>query len=96
MADARSHIHAGLRSAPPTKRFRRWYEAETRRLLVEAGRTALLYRVQIEAGAIVAPSRPTLEQIAAGRPDLSSTRAAIRVLAKRNARRELAEGESAA
>lgn len=43
MAEARGHIHAGLRCAPPTKRFRRWYEAETRRLLAEADQTARAY-----------------------------------------------------
>lgn len=89
MADARSHIHAGLRCAPPTKRFRRWYEAETRRLLAEAGETARLYREQIDAGAILAPPRASLEQIASGHPDLASTQAARRVIEKRRARREL-------
>ncbi len=50
MAEARGHIHAGLRCAPPTKRFRRWYEAETRRLLAEADQTARAYGAAIEAG----------------------------------------------
>lgn len=90
MADARSHIQAGLRCAPTTKRYQRWYEAETRRLLAEAGETARLYREQIEAGTILAPPPASLEQIAGGHPDLASTQAACRVLEKRRARREVA------
>lgn len=93
MADARSHIHAGLRSQPTTKRFRRWYAAETSRLLAAAGDTARLYAESIEAGEIAAPPPASLEQIAAGHPDLASTQAAMRVLAKRHARRELAQRE---
>jgi len=88
MAEVRSHIHAGLRCAPPTKRFRRWYEAETRRLLAEADHTARAYSAAIEAGNIMAPLRPTLEQIADGHPDLASTHAARRVIEKRRARRK--------
>ncbi|MBP8241798.1 hypothetical protein CAF53_22975 [Sphingobium sp. LB126] len=95
MAEARGHIHAGLRSAPTTKTFRRWYESETRRLLIEAGRTASLYQAAIDAGTIIAPPRATLEEIANGHPDLESTHAARRVLEKRRARRELAEREAA-
>lgn len=95
MADARGHIHAGLRSAPQTKRFSKWYENETRRLLIEAGRTESLYQAAIEAGTIVAPARASLEEIANGHPDLESTHAARRVLEKRRARRALAEREAA-
>jgi hypothetical protein len=87
MAEARGHIHAGLRCAPSTKRFRRWYEAETRRLLAEADQTARAYGAAIEAGRIAAPPRATLEQIAEGHPDLASTHAARRVIEKRQARR---------
>lgn len=87
MAEARGHIHAGLRCAPPIERFRRWYEAETRRLLAEADQTARAYGAAIEAGSIAAPPRATLEQIAEGHPDLASTHAARRVIEKRRARR---------
>ena len=76
MADARGHIHAGLRCA-----------AETRRLLAEADQTAHAYSAAIEAGTVAAPPRPTLEQIAEGHPDLASTLAARRVIEKRRARR---------
>jgi len=95
MDEARGHIHAGLRSAPPTKRWRKWYESETRRLLEEAGRTERLYHAAIEAGEIIAPARASLEEIANGHPDLESTNAARRVLEKRRARRALAEREAA-
>src|SRR3546814_7432854 len=60
MAEARGHIHAGLRSAPTTKTFRRWYESETRRLLIEAGRTSSLYQAAIDAGTIIETPRAPL------------------------------------
>lgn len=85
--DLRSHIHAGLRSAPQTKTYKRWYEAETQRLLEASAETARLYAAAIEAGEIAAPRKPTREEIAAGHPDLASTQAAKRLIAKIAARR---------
>jgi hypothetical protein len=96
MAEARGHIHGGLRCAPPTKRFRRWYEAETCRLLAEADQTARAYSAAIEAGTVAAPPRATLEQIAEGHPDLASTHAARRVIEKRRARRKAERMDHAA
>ena len=86
MYEARSHIHAGLRSAPQTKTYQRWYEAETKRLFAESAKTEALYRKAIADGEIVEPRAATLEEAAQGHPDLASTQAAIRLLAKRAAR----------
>jgi hypothetical protein len=85
MYDVRSHIHAGLRSAPQTKTYQRWYEAETQRLLAASAETEAAYRAAIASGEISEPPKATLEEAAAGHPDLASTQAAIRLLAKREA-----------
>jgi hypothetical protein len=85
MADARSHINAGLRSAPQTKTYQRWYKSETERLLAAASETERLYRAAIEAGEIAEPAPATLEERANGMPELASTQAAIRLLEKRRA-----------
>lgn len=82
MYEARSHIHAGLRSAPQTKTYQRWNEAETKRLLDAAIETERLYAEAIARGEIELPAKPTREERAAGHPDLASTQAAIRLLAK--------------
>ena len=86
MYDVRSHIHAGLRSAPQTKTYQRWYEAETKRLLAAAAETEAMYRKAIADGDIAEPRAATLEEKAQGHPDLASTQAAIRLLEKRAAR----------
>lgn len=86
MFDVRSHIHAGLRCAPTSKRYRKWYESETQRLLAASAETDRLYAEAVQRGEIVPPTKPTLEDIAAGDPDRADTQAAIRVLAKRAAR----------
>lgn len=84
--DARSHIHAGLRSAPQSKTYQRWYKSETERLLAAAAETESAYVAALETGKIVAPTKPTLEERAAGHPDLEATKAAKRLLGKRMGR----------
>ncbi len=71
-----SHIHAGLRSAPQTKTYRRWNARE-------------LSRLQAERDAARAEYEPTpesrierLQAAAAGHPDNASTQAAQRLLAE--------------
>lgn len=81
--DLRSHIHAGLRSAPTTKTYARWNKRETERLAQAAAETARLYEEAIQCGKILRPAKPTLEEIAAGNPDNTATQAAQRLLAKR-------------
>lgn len=84
--DLRSHIHAGLRSAPTTKTYARWDEQETARLMSQAAETCRLYEEAISRGEIARPKKPSLDEIAAGDPDNTATQAAKRLLAKRAAR----------
>jgi tellurite resistance protein len=83
MYDVRSHIHAGLRSAPQTKTYQRWNERETARLMAASAETEAAYRAAVASGEISVPEKATLEEIAAGDPELASTQAAIRCLQKR-------------
>lgn len=82
--DVLSHIHAGLRSAPTTKTYARWNERETARLQREASEALAAYETAIAAGEIIRPPKTTLEERADGHPDLESTKAARRLLAKRS------------
>ena len=72
-AAVQGHIHAGLRSAPQTKPYRRWF----------ARRLAELQAERDEALAALVPEPRDLEKAAAGHPDNESTQAAQRLLAKR-------------
>lgn len=86
-ADVQGHTHAGLRSAPQTKTYKRFYERKLLELLNAWGATKKAYEAAIEAGEILRPARRTTEEIAQGHPDLASTQAALRILAKREARK---------
>ena len=80
------HIHAGLRSAPTTKTYRRWNELELRRLQTASDETKRLYEAAIARGEIRSPKslsrRERLELTAAGHPDNPSVQAARRLLAQ--------------
>lgn len=80
------HIHAGLRSKPTSKTFARFYERKLRELQDARDHARNLYRAAVERGEVIEPARRTTEEIAAGLPELASTQAAIRILAKRQAR----------
>ena len=84
-ADVQGHIHAGLRSAPTTKTYRRWNERRLAELQAARDATKRMYEAAIASGT-VKPLLPSLERTAAGHPDNPSTQAAQRVIAKRAAR----------
>ncbi len=82
--DVLSHIHAGLRSMPTTKTYRRFYDRTLAMLQAQRDATIAAYRLAIANGEICAPEPPTLEQIAEG--DTQAAEAARRVLEKRKER----------
>lgn len=75
-AEVQGHIHAGLRSAPTSKTYKRWYQ----RRLVELQDARDAAR---EEWRKVAPPEPTYKEklvmAANGHPDLESTQAARRL-----------------
>lgn len=83
--DVQSHIHAGLRSAPTTKSYARWFEKRLAALQKARDETRAAYDAAVLAGELTPPARPTLEEKASGHPDNPSTQAARRLLAKRDA-----------
>jgi hypothetical protein len=84
-ADVQGHIHAGLRSAPTTKTYKRFFERKLRELQAARDATVARYRAGLAAGEFRAPAPPSLEETARG--DDEAAAAARRVLAKRAARR---------
>lgn len=87
--DVQSHIHAGLRCAPTTKTYRRWFDSELKRL--QAGRDECLrkFREAVANGEIIdADTCTDLERVAQGHEDHPATQAAKRLLAKRSARKK--------
>ena len=87
-ADVDSHIHAALRSCTQTKTFKRFYDRKLAELQAARDETVRRYKAAIASGEIREPT--SLEQLAAaanGHSDNLSTQAAMRVLAKRAARR---------
>jgi len=88
------HIHAALRCRPQTKSFERRHTKELERLQAARDAARALYRAALQRGEIRAPTaRESILATAAGHPDNPSTQAAIRVLAKREARRAEKEKE---
>jgi len=75
-AEVQGHIHAGLRSAPETKTYKRWYARKLTEL--QDARDAAR-----EEWRKVAPPEPTYREKliagANGHPDLESTQAARRL-----------------
>ena len=75
-AEVQGHIHAGLRSAPTTKTYKRWYWKKLTDL--QDARDAA--REEWRAVAAPEPSyRDNLVRAANGHPDLDSTQAARRL-----------------
>ena len=91
-ADIQGHIHAGLRSAPQTKTYRRFFERVLKELQDSRDRTLELYQAAIERGDIVPPKPQTLEEVAQG--EGPAAEAAQRVLLKRACRRERQDSPS--
>lgn len=81
------HIHAGLRSAPDTKTYKRWYRAELERLQTRRDEmreeARHLYAKAIESGEVRPPTRrERLSITASGNSDNPSVRAARNLLKK--------------
>ena len=80
------HIHAGLRSAPQTKTYQRWYSRTLSTLWESRERGLKAYWSAVEAGEIMPP--PVLSRLerlqkgANGHPDLPSTQASRRLLTR--------------
>jgi len=92
-ADVDGHIHAGLRSAPDTKSYRRWHAWRLRTLQDERDASRSAWREAIERGLIREPtSDERLRAIAGGHEDNAATHAARRVMDKRAARLAAQEG----
>lgn len=87
--DVLAHIHAGLRSMPTTKVYARTNGEALLRLQRARDATVDAYREAVASGEVIPPQKPTLEERALGHPDLPSTHAAVRLLAKRESRRAL-------
>ncbi len=85
-ADVESHIHAGLRSMPTTKTYKRFFERKLAELQDKRDATTAAYRAALESGEVVAPPKRSLEEIATG--EGSAAEAARRVILKREARRK--------
>lgn len=94
-ADVASHIHAGLRSMPTTKTYKRWNEKQTDRLKGLRDETKRAYEAALVAGEVVAPPKPTTEEIALGHPDNPSVQAARRLLERKAARAQSVKVEAA-
>ncbi|MGL4230900.1 MAG: hypothetical protein ACRCWJ_05980 [Casimicrobium sp.] len=85
-ADVDGHIHAGLRSAPTTKTYKRWYQRTLARLQEERDATTRDYHAAVARGDVTPPPvlsrRERYEQLASGLPELPSVQAARRLLEK--------------
>lgn len=89
-ADVQAHIHAGLRSMPTSKTYKRFFDRKLAELQDAADRTRADYYAAIERGEIAPPPQRSLEETA-DRDDAAGE-AARRVL-KRRAARVLASGK---
>ncbi len=88
--DVESHIHAGLRSAPTSKSYQRRFDRALRDLQIRRDQGVIAYRAAVASGSVVDIDPPSgsldrLQRAAEGHPDNESTKAAIRLLAKRRA-----------
>lgn len=84
--DVQGHIHAGLRSAPQTKTYRRWNARKLEELQNARDEAKRLYQAAVDAHEITTPvlsSTERLLMIANGHPDNESTQAARRLLAEK-------------
>lgn len=85
-AEVQGHLHAGLRSAPQTKTFKRFFDRKLLELQQARDETRRLYEEAIALGEIQRPEPLSLAEKAQGHPDNPATQAALRVLAKRAGR----------
>ncbi len=77
------HIHAGLRSAPTSKKYRRWYMSELARLQDLRDKTVDMYRAAVDRGEVINPEASRIERLmktANGHPDNPSVQAARRII----------------
>lgn len=86
--DVLSHIHAGLRSAPQTKTYQRWWNNTTIELQAKVALTENLYREAIENGSVIHPDslltrKEILIKTAQGHPDNDAVQAARRLVLKK-------------
>lgn len=90
--DVQGHIHAGLMAAHMPKSYHRRYQKRLAELQDERAKGERLYREAIERGEVVPPAEMThrerLESKAQGDPNMPSVQAAIRTLARLEAREE--------
>jgi hypothetical protein len=86
--DILSHIHAGLRSAPQTKTYQRWWNNTIIELQAKVSLAESLYREAIENGSVIHPDsllsrQEKLIQVAKGHPDNEAVQAARRLVYKK-------------
>lgn len=86
--DVLSHIHAGLRSAPQTKTYQRWWNTTTIELQAKVALAEGMYREAIESGSAIHPDslltrKERLIRTAEGHPDNEAVQAARRLLVKK-------------
>jgi predicted transposase YdaD len=90
--DVQGHIHAGLMAAHMPNSYHRRYKKRLLELQESRAEGQRLYQEAIERGEVSEPNemslRERLEARANGHPDLASTQAAIRTLARLKARAE--------
>lgn len=85
--DVSSHVQAGLRSAPTSKTYHKWYYSEIERLNKLVILAKNKYTEEVEKGLVINPDNDSridkLMRTAQGHPDNESVQAAIRILKKR-------------
>lgn len=85
--DVSSHVQAGLRSAPTSKTYHKWYYSEILRLNQLVLIAQNKYNEEVEKGLVINPDNDSridkLMRTAQGHPDNESVQAAIRILKKR-------------
>lgn len=83
-SDVQAHIHAGLRSAPTTKTYKRFFERKLAELQDKRDETLARYNEALARGDFERPKQPSLLEKAAR--DDAIGEAARRVIEKRRAR----------
>lgn len=85
--DVESHTHAGLRSAPTTKTYARFFDRKRKRLQASADASKEEYEALVAFGKIKSPIEESrlikLQRTANGDPNNYSTQSALRLLKKR-------------
>lgn len=85
--DVSSHVQAGLRSAPTSKTYQKWYYSEIAKLNQLVIEAANKYNEAVEKGLVINPDNDSrkekLIRTAQGHPDNESVQAAIRILKNR-------------